>query len=267
MSRIFLAGIILVLALMAGGRLVHGGSGQAPMPPEPSAHPVAPAAPIPPPRTVPMPLLSEGSPPGTPNIERMARLESRRRLLQSLRYTYLDSLFTTPDSLVRRWADRPAHLPLRVGLIVPASLDQHRERAARILGVALGRWEALRLGIRFRTQADTVGAEILAEWIDRFDEERTGQADLEHDAGGVVQRARITLAIRAPDGRPLSDRELAIVATHEVGHALGLPHSGRPADVMFPTAQADGLSDRDRASATLLYSIIPGPLSQHAVAR
>jgi predicted Zn-dependent protease len=52
-----------------------------------------------------------------------------------------------------------------------------------------------------------------------------------------------------------------ITMTHELGHVLGIispTHSGTTsADVMFGNPVFDGLSDRDRLTAVILYSVTP----------
>lgn len=63
----------------------------------------------------------------------------------------------------------------------------------------------------------------------------------------------------------LSDSRLHFVALHEVGHAIGLPHSRNPNDVMFPTCTDDTkkLSERDVATVRALY----GAAGDAAIAR
>lgn len=202
----------------------------------------------------------------TPVIERMARLEARRQVFRFARFTYIDSMLTGSDSLIRRWPDR-AEGSLRVSLDVPSELSTCAARCRRALETALDRWRGLGIGLSFRVVDDSTQADIAVHWIEKFDLDRSGQADVQWSHDGTIRFARVTLAVQADDGRPLSDRELAIVATHEVGHALGLPHSGRTTDVMFPTARVDGISDRDRATITLLYSIPPGSLRDDGALR
>jgi predicted Zn-dependent protease len=70
----------------------------------------------------------------------------------------------------------------------------------------------------------------------------------------------ITLATFDPKGRPMEAGDVGVVATHEVGHLLGLDHSKDSTDMMFPTAKVRDLSDRDVRTVLLLYQLTPGSL-------
>src|SRR4051812_13652312 len=194
----------------------------------------------------------------TPTIDRLARLAARQQLSRESGQTYLDSLILSTDSVVRRWPDRSG-VPLRVS-IVEGGAPGYQPRMAEYVHEALERWESVGTGIRFATVDDTTQADILVHWIDHFDFDRAGQTDLTWDQAGRVRKAAILLALRTNTGISLPDPALLTVAVHEVGHAIGLPHSPDTNDVMFPATQTGTLSDRDRRTVQVLYQLPPGPV-------
>jgi hypothetical protein len=194
----------------------------------------------------------------TPTIERLARLAVRQQLSRMAGLTYLDSLIASTDSVVRRWPDRTG-TPLRVAIVEGGAPGYH-PRMSGYVREALDRWEGAGIGAQFTLSSDTSGAEIQVRWIDHFDFDRAGQTDLTWDQAGRVRKALILLALRTNTGVTLPDAALLTVAVHEVGHALGLPHSPDSGDVMFPATQTGVLSDRDRRTAQVLYQLPTGPV-------
>jgi hypothetical protein len=188
----------------------------------------------------------------------MVRLEAQRRVVRAGAAVYLDSLFAESDSVLWRWPDRPGHQ-----ITVAFAADSFYQ-AARVDPApardAFGQWAALPLGLRFAFVPDTASAEVIVRWIDRFDPEagRTGQADLTVGRDGAIVAARITLSLRMPDGTLLDRAGLMTAALHEVGHAIGLGHSGRTDDLMFPSPSRPQISARDRRTAELIYGLPPG---------
>jgi hypothetical protein len=196
--------------------------------------------------------------PRTPTIDRLARLAARQQLSRMAGLTYLDSLIISTDSVVRRWPDRDG-TPLRVA-IIEGGPPGYQPRMAGYVRQALERWEGSGVGVRFVTVSDSTGADIVVSWIDHFDFDRAGQTDLTWDQAGRVRKAAILLALRTSTGIVLPEAALLTVAVHEAGHALGLPHSADPGDVMFPATHSGVLSDRDRRTAQVLYQLPTGPV-------
>ncbi|NNF11655.1 MAG: matrixin family metalloprotease [Gemmatimonadetes bacterium] len=70
----------------------------------------------------------------------------------------------------------------------------------------------------------------------------------------------IELGTFAPGGgnRAADPRQIRLTAAHEMGHALGLPHSDSPRDVMYPTNTATSMSAQDYRSVEVLYDLPDG---------
>lgn len=272
MSRVFLALVVACLALLAGARWTRRPAAAPAEEPTVVAEATSQAgaavgsvpvpAALPPVNPAPS-LASESSPQlRTPVLAQRALLEARRRFQYSVRATYLDSVFASPDSVIRRWPDDAT---IRVA-IAPDSAGSERIAAVH---AAMRSWESLGVGIRFVTVSDTASADLQIRWVEHFEPEpadsarsgvsRTGWAEMTGDGRGVIVSAVVTLA-RLHQTRVLEREELQAVAVHELGHVLGLPHSADRRDVMYPTVQVAGPSGRDRASIVLLYTLPPGPL-------
>jgi hypothetical protein len=64
----------------------------------------------------------------------------------------------------------------------------------------------------------------------------------------------------ARPGSSAAPTQVRLTAAHEMGHALGLPHSDSPRDVMYPTNTATAMSARDYRTIEILYATPDGTI-------
>ncbi len=107
--------------------------------------------------------------------------------------------------------------------------------------------------LAFRRTARAGSADVEFRWIRRFEANQAGTTDWRTDGEGWLTAARVTLATEHEGGRSMSDEFLRLVALHELGHVIGLPHSDDPSDVMHPGNRNMEVSYRDIRSARQLY--------------
>lgn len=225
-----------------------------------------PAPPGPLPQPMPPTTITQGNAvPVGPNgrepsyIELLARSETRRRIRSSGSSTYLGEMLETGgDSTLRRWENRTT-APIHVWF-APTHAANFQPAFISAIKTAFGLWTSAGVPVRFDFDGDSTNAEVTVKWRIQFEIERTGQTDVTWDENGTIQGATITLATFDPKGRQMEADDIRVVATHEVGHVLGLDHSKDSTDIMFPTAKVRELSDRDVRTVLLLYQLTPGNL-------
>jgi hypothetical protein len=184
--------------------------------------------------------------------------DARELILAAGGRTYLGRMFAETDSLLRRW-DPAKTEELRVAYVV-ADLPGWTGAHQNIVREAFAAWEEVGPPIRFTEVFDTAGADIVVRWVQKFDIDRAGQADLSWDHRGRIRHADMKLALLTPSGRVLTGEKLRAIALHEIGHSLGLPHSEVPGDLMFPTADHPVLTTRDTTTYALLYRLLSGSI-------
>lgn len=155
---------------------------------------------------------------------------------------------------LRVWVPKPVD--------VSPALAEELQRAA-VRGIQV--WDNHPFPLTISTRSFAEDPDITIQWVRSLGEGRLGHARMEWRAEGTRVEVRI-LGLSLVTHEPLdpeeeiSPKEIQLVSAHEMGHALGMPHSDDPRDLMYPQNTAWRPTQRDYRTMAALYRMANGAL-------
>ena len=185
------------------------------------------------------------------------RAQARRRLAEHAQGTYIGEMLAERDSSLARWPERAAD-PLTVWVQPHAAIEGWTTDYVADVRRAFREWNDLHLPVRFAFTGDSAAADVHVAFIHHFDEEISGRTNWARDDDWWITDGDIVLALYHRGGAMLDDDSMHAMTLHEVGHLIGLDHTTDSTSVMASRVRVRMLSQADRATAHLLYSLPPG---------
>ncbi len=189
----------------------------------------------------------------------MSREEIRRRLLVGDDATYLGDLLLARDSALTRWPDRTTR-PVRVFIRDNSSLPQWTSEYLPAVRDAFVSWTQAGLPLRFDFVADSSTADVHIHFTDQIASGISGRTVWSRDDNYWLIAGNILLAVSHPSGEIVTPPQMRAIALHEVGHLIGLDHSLAPDNIMSARIGLRDLTEADRATARMVYSLPAGSI-------
>lgn len=185
--------------------------------------------------------------------------EMRRRVQLGGEGTYIGELLRSRDSVMARWPDRVGR-PLRIFVREGERLEGWNADFLPAVRDAFDTWTQAGIPVRFTFTADSALADIHVRFLDKFANGISGKTVWSRDANYWLVSSDIQLAIQHPAGGIVTPPQMRAIALHEVGHLLGLDHASDSENIMAARVRVRELSEADKATVRLLYSMPAGSL-------
>ncbi|MES2521228.1 MAG: matrixin family metalloprotease [Gemmatimonadota bacterium] len=185
--------------------------------------------------------------------------EMRRRITAGAEGTYIGELLVSRDSALARWPDRLVR-PLRVWVDESGAVEGWSDDFVPAVRDAFDSWSAAGIPIRFDYVVDSASADVQVRFTNRLANGISGKTVWSRDSAWWLVAGDIHLAVEHPSGGTVSGSQMRAIALHEVGHLLGLDHSASVEDIMSARVRVREISDTDRATVRLLYSMPAGSI-------